>query len=43
MKNQELLNTINTLAGTIDPLIRSKDLKALETVIKKLLEKVEKL
>ena len=40
MDNQNLLNSIATLSGTIDPLIRAKDIPAIETVSKKIVELV---
>ncbi len=43
MEHQQVLNSISTLAGSIDPLVRAKDLKAVEKVVAKLLEMVEKL
>jgi len=40
MDNQLLLNQIATLSGTIDPLIRAKETRAVETVSKKIVELV---
>lgn len=43
MEKQELLNAIATLAGSIDPLVRAEQKEAITTVVKKMLELIEKL
>lgn len=43
MENQELLNTITTLSGTIDSLVRAKQDKVVKEVSEKILELVKKL
>jgi len=43
MENQQVLNSISTLAGSIDSLVRAKDDKAVKEVVAKLLELVKKL
>jgi hypothetical protein len=43
MNNQELLNTIATLTSSIDPLIRAEKKEAIDTVVKKIIELIEKL
>ena len=43
MENQELLNAIITLAGSIDPLVRAEKKEAVTTVVEKMLELVKKL
>ncbi len=43
MKKQELLNSISTLAGSIDPLVRAEQKKAIKVVVNKMLELIKKL
>ena len=43
MDNQQLINTIATLAGSIDPLIRAGESEAITFVVKKMLNLIEKL
>jgi hypothetical protein len=41
--NQKLLNTIYTLASVIDPLIRAEKKDAIDKVVEKILETIEKI
>jgi hypothetical protein len=40
MENQQVLNSISTLAGSIDPLVRAKEVEAVKKVVEKLLQLV---
>ena len=43
MENQQLLNSIATLSGVIDPLIRAKKTEDIDKIVKKITELVEKI
>ena len=43
MNNQQLLNAIATLSGSIDSLVRAGKKEEITTVVKKMIELVEKL
>ena len=43
MEKQDLLNSISLLASSIDPLVRADEKESIKTVVKKMLELIEKI